>query len=307
MPIDTGEWLSDPRITNLSYELRGIWLTMLCYMWESPRKGYMAYSDGRPYKQRQLLRDLAIDPLALEIFRENGLLAEDKDGFYSPDMVRKERLSDVRRKAGRKGGESTQSKVVVASPPPEKPPEPIIEPPPIEEPPDPPVADPPEEDTMTSDHGQEQPQEPMLFPIDEIPPSPPEPKPKPKPKTKAKDVSKVRHHYAEFVMMTEEEYTKLCEQYGEDETKGFIKYLDDYKASSGKAYKSDYRTILRWVIRAYYENQQKYGNRYNIPTIAQPAGGVGGATLNATGAYPTATGAGGQPCEEEEKDYYERL
>ena len=112
MPIDTGEWLDSPRINNLSYEIRGMWLTMLCYLWESPTRGIMAYPNGKAYTREQILRTLDIDPIALEILIENGLLAvDDKGAYYSPEMVRKERISAIRRNAGRKGGEITMRKI----------------------------------------------------------------------------------------------------------------------------------------------------------------------------------------------------
>lgn len=59
----------------------------------------------------------------------------------------------------------------------------------------------------------------------------------------------VKKRYSEFVLMTEEEYQKLVEQFGEAETLKWIERLDDYKASTGKKYVSDYRTILVWTKR----------------------------------------------------------
>jgi hypothetical protein len=54
--------------------------------------------------------------------------------------------------------------------------------------------------------------------------------------------------YADFVSMLQSEYGKLILQHGEDNTKVFIEILDNYKGSKGVKYKSDYRTILNWVI-----------------------------------------------------------
>lgn len=54
--------------------------------------------------------------------------------------------------------------------------------------------------------------------------------------------------YAEFVSMTEEEYQKLIQAYGEEKTKRMIQILDNYKGANGKKYKSDYRAILNWVV-----------------------------------------------------------
>ena len=59
---------------------------------------------------------------------------------------------------------------------------------------------------------------------------------------------KEKKHFAEFVTMTNVEYEKLINTYGEEFTKRCIETLDNYKGSSGKKYKSDYRAILNWVI-----------------------------------------------------------
>lgn len=62
-----------------------------------------------------------------------------------------------------------------------------------------------------------------------------------------------KKQYAEFVTMTEAEYGALVKKYGESATKRMIEVLDNYKGSSGKTYKSDYRTILNWVWKRVQE------------------------------------------------------
>lgn len=54
--------------------------------------------------------------------------------------------------------------------------------------------------------------------------------------------------YAESVTMTEEEYQKLMAQHSKAFVDKCIEILNNYKLSSGKRYKSDYHTILNWVI-----------------------------------------------------------
>ena len=54
--------------------------------------------------------------------------------------------------------------------------------------------------------------------------------------------------FAEFVSMTNVEYQTLVTEHGEEAALEFVKILDNYKGSSGKKYKSDYRAILTWVI-----------------------------------------------------------
>lgn len=83
---------------------------------------------------------------------------------------------------------------------------------------------------------------------------------KPAPKKAAKpknEPEKIK--YAEFVRMTEEEYKKLVEQYGEAAVQRMITVLDNYKGQNGKTYKSDYRAILNWVVDRVREEQRKNG------------------------------------------------
>lgn len=55
-------------------------------------------------------------------------------------------------------------------------------------------------------------------------------------------------HFAEFVTMTNAEYEKLVSTYSKKFADQCIKTLDNYKGSSGKKYRSDYRAILSWVV-----------------------------------------------------------
>lgn len=70
---------------------------------------------------------------------------------------------------------------------------------------------------------------------------------KPKHKTKKPDpIPKLE--YAEDVFLSEIEYSKLCDEYGEDLTKKAITILSNYKGANGKKYKSDYKAMLGWPI-----------------------------------------------------------
>jgi hypothetical protein len=91
-------------------------------------------------------------------------------------------------------------------------------------------------------------------------------KPKTPPKTQ----------YAEFVSMTNDEHSSLVTELGEQGARRCIEILDNYKGSSGKTYKSDYRAILNWVIKRYEEERQKPqpGTGYS-PTF-QPRQNTGG-------------------------------
>lgn len=88
--------------------------------------------------------------------------------------------------------------------------------------------------------------------------------------SKKQEVPKVK--YAEFVSMTEEEYRKLVEKYGEEKAKRAIEILDNYKGSKGKTYKSDYRAILNWTIERVNEEFSRRGGSYG----EQQTGNAGG-------------------------------
>lgn len=61
----------------------------------------------------------------------------------------------------------------------------------------------------------------------------------------------VRHRYGEYthVLLTDNEYKRLVDEYGEEATKEAIKRVDEYCQESGKRY-SDYNlTIRRWGFK----------------------------------------------------------
>lgn len=90
--------------------------------------------------------------------------------------------------------------------------------------------------------------------------------PKPKPKPKPKSAPPGKHRYAENVLMTDEEYRKLADKYGDNGAQWMITKLDNYKAARGMTYKSDYRAILNWVIKEYEKEllqNRNYGTNEN--------------------------------------------
>jgi hypothetical protein len=54
--------------------------------------------------------------------------------------------------------------------------------------------------------------------------------------------------YAEKVLLSEDQYDKLIDKFGLDDTLQMIDILNNYKLSSGKTYASDYNAILNWVV-----------------------------------------------------------
>lgn len=85
-------------------------------------------------------------------------------------------------------------------------------------------------------------------------------------KDKEKDIEKehiktvpTKKKYGEFqkVTLTDEEYTKLINEYGEDTTHRAIEFLDGYIAEKGYKSKSNYLAIRRWVIDAVSKRQSR--------------------------------------------------
>jgi hypothetical protein len=73
---------------------------------------------------------------------------------------------------------------------------------------------------------------------------------------KAKNNSEPKIKFAEAVSMTQSEHDKLHESLGSDEAVDWcVDKLNNYKLSSGKKYKNDYRAILSWVIGEYQKSE----------------------------------------------------
>lgn len=321
MPFDAGAWLTAPRINALSNEQKGVWVTLLCLMWESPKRGVVMGRDGECHTKRGLCK--LIDCMATDIdaLVECGLLQQSENGTYScHDMIRAEEIRNARRAAGSKGGrQSTKQRItpihqVNADEPTEKP-----------------------QDAHVETHGEpaimeqpatqapqaiqpplpivEQPQEETPPPTQDEPPEIPDiseatdPPPELTPAEKAKAERQRKYKYADNVTLTRIEFAKLVETHGEPAAKWMIAKLDAYKGQNGRRYKSDYKAILNWVVGALQEEILKHGNNGLINTTfaPKPAGGTGDIAGDATGAVPTATGASAQSGDAPPKDYSERF
>ena len=69
----------------------------------------------------------------------------------------------------------------------------------------------------------------------------------PQRKEKKRKEKKRKNTYMENVTLSQDEYEKLVEQFGEEGTLKGIEILNNYKMSTGKTYKSDYHAFLNWV------------------------------------------------------------
>jgi len=66
-----------------------------------------------------------------------------------------------------------------------------------------------------------------------------------------KNKNKNKNKIKEFVFLSESELNKLNEEFASHEVEWMLNKLNDYKASTGKKYKSDYAAINMWVKDAF--------------------------------------------------------
>lgn len=102
-------------------------------------------------------------------------------------------------------------------------------------------------------------------PKGEEPPEPPK-----QPKKKAEKPPKTK--YADNVSMYPHERDKLVEAYGEWFVIKLIEELDNYKGSTGRKYKDDYRAILSWVVE---KCERKFPNLKKKPTQVSQSNNAG--------------------------------
>jgi hypothetical protein len=77
------------------------------------------------------------------------------------------------------------------------------------------------------------------------------------PSPKSKKPSKRKHGEFQKVCLTDEEYQKLIDEYGEIATAKAVTFLDEYIEEKGYKSKSHYLAIRRWVFDAVNDREKK--------------------------------------------------
>ncbi len=93
-----------------------------------------------------------------------------------------------------------------------------------------------------------------------IPDSTNRPKTVPVKKTKKSKLEIIKKVFGEKVHLSDDQYQRLIEKYGEQETKQMIEILDNWYLTKGKPPNdSDYHTMIGpgWVLKRFKEDQQK--------------------------------------------------
>lgn len=111
----TGDWLKDPAVRCCSLAARGLWIDMLCLMYESPIRGHLSLANGDAVSGVQLARMVGstLPEIAtlLEELHACGVYDIDSSGvIISRRMVSDELERGTKSRAGKKGMLSRYSK-----------------------------------------------------------------------------------------------------------------------------------------------------------------------------------------------------
>jgi len=230
------DWLSSPDLNSCSLAAQGLWVRMLCYIYQSPKKGVLLLPSGKQIESKTLAKLCGEEEQKISILlselEATGTFSRLEDGtIYCRRVKRESDLIEARREAGRLGGlKQKRSK-----------------------------------DESKSEATLENEDESIIQPtsnninVTEVDKLPEKEKP-----TKEK--------FSEFVLLKQEEHEKLVERLGEEGTKKMIERLNNYIGSSGRRYKSHYHTILQWAEKDKKENktdgQKDDSGKYkNVPVL----------------------------------------
>lgn len=104
------DWLTDPALRSVSSGARGLWMDMLCLMWECVPRGYLQTPTGIPYSTEMICRatgNISKDEVVgwLQELADSGVSSLSGTGvLYSRRLVRDEHKRALCRDAGKKGG-----------------------------------------------------------------------------------------------------------------------------------------------------------------------------------------------------------
>ena len=110
----TGDWRKDPCVQALDHSHKGVWIDLLCVMWDSVEPGRVVLPNGTPMPDDAIARNLGIPEAEWKQTRSTllayGVASEDEAGvLYNRRMVRDEETRLKKVEAGRKGGLARKS------------------------------------------------------------------------------------------------------------------------------------------------------------------------------------------------------
>jgi hypothetical protein len=115
------KWYGDKGLRMCSLAARGLWMDMLCIMWESPERGTLREANGKQIIANGLAKLVGADEADtkqyLSELEGHGVFSTLDDGtIYNRYMHGKWELSRTRAEAGRKGGMASKTEAKVPSP-----------------------------------------------------------------------------------------------------------------------------------------------------------------------------------------------
>ena len=259
------DFLTDEKLRECSAESVGVYIMLMCVMHKQEEYGTIALRE-KDRKSADIISDFSaklakhlpfgegVIYRAIQELLAEGVVRKDGEKLIQKRMVRDADISDKRSTAGRKGSATTNAKIDVAK----------------------------LDEVERKGSAKDDPFVPLPSPTASPPPAEGGTKELPKRKRGKPEKPKIpKIQYAVFVSMTEEEYKKLLERFGEEKTKRAIEIIDNYKGQSGRTYESDYRAILNWTMERVDEEFEKrggsshggtYTDRGNSGRSADPGG-----------------------------------
>lgn len=101
------DWLAAGDLAICSFAAQGLWIRLLCYMWLSPKRGYLLQSNMAKMDSKMIAKltggtEEEISTLLAEL-KINNVLEEYPNGIGCRRMVGEQELSQIRKEAGIKG------------------------------------------------------------------------------------------------------------------------------------------------------------------------------------------------------------
>jgi hypothetical protein len=108
MQFYPGDWMKDPNLRRCSHAAKGVWIDILCLMWESEERGVLVTSQ-RAWSDEEIALavggDNATTLACLAELTLKGVANRRQDGaLYSKRMVRDEHKRTLCKEAGKRGG-----------------------------------------------------------------------------------------------------------------------------------------------------------------------------------------------------------
>ena len=110
MPLYTGDWFKDPTLRSLKPDIRGLYVDLLMYMWNSSERGVLIDEKGNPFSEDDVINLVGLDNQNssnwLTTLLTKGVISKrDEDGaIYSRRMIKDEEKRIKRQTAGKMGG-----------------------------------------------------------------------------------------------------------------------------------------------------------------------------------------------------------